>query len=621
MLQAGAYRYQQTYLFQRTAEASLLSRLPTGLALPRDTVGPTARWIDAQCEWPWAKRGGDWVDSNGTTQGPAAWVSLLTNGAAGVAAEYTYSVDVTVIARRVRDTNQWMAMHMDCVAAIRRLAGALSAVPPSITYTYTDASTETLACWVCAEAGGSSELPRTTATELTLPVFLEFRRPSKAVAAATLTFKVTQHHAGNASTRINLVSPAVNTAPAQTGIAYNQALDAELPQHPAIIGTQRIVDGTAYTDICYLGSGSNFGVEASFDPAIYGTGPTNLGKLPHLGAGKWIGAPPVGGTVEHEWSIVNSDYAKEGFKPLAAGVAALRMHMKSGLDIASGQPLTNGSRVGYSGTLGCHASLFLPEAQFGVLDHIFVREYFRLGTVDGGPYVADPVDRFHVYKDANQGTPSWTDRAGKFGCTPAHVTSYGGFSGSAGSGFGWQMRHSWQEIDRLLGGPDEGGWDTGLHLYDFLQNVPGHQYGGESPRNERFNQRGGMGMIYAHRWYCREMELKLNSVDRPAVLPDGTPHMVNGVRQFWSPDGLVRMWIDGRLAYERTGMVFRSLPLMTVPSNYNPTQALRPVRQLGIQKILNNWYHGGTTRNSVGRVCFITGLAWGRSYIGPMRMP
>jgi hypothetical protein len=64
-------------------------------------------------------------------------------------------------------------------------------------------------------------------------------------------------------------------------------------------------------------------------------------------------------------------------------------------------------------------------------------------------------------------------------------------------------------------------------------------------------------VLHAGRWYCIEHELKLN-----------------GVAPF-AADGELRCWIDGRLAFQETGMVFRTLPLYA-PA-YNPNR-LRPAR-------------------------------------------
>lgn len=63
-------------------------------------------------------------------------------------------------------------------------------------------------------------------------------------------------------------------------------------------------------------------------------------------------------------------------------------------------------------------------------------------------------------------------------------------------------------------------------------------------------------------------------------------------------------------------MVMRSLPL--VAATYQPG-SIRPCRELGHRGLWFNWFHGGKTVNTVDRTTFVTGLAWARRYIGPMR--
>jgi hypothetical protein len=75
------------------------------------------------------------------------------------------------------------------------------------------------------------------------------------------------------------------------------------------------------------------------------------------------------------------------------------------------------------------------------------------------------------------------------------------------------------------------------------------------------------------------------------------------------------VWIDGRLAYEAKGLVYRSLPAVAQPAGYVPG-----FRELGIKHLWFNWFHGGLTQNSINRVLFIAGLAYGQAYIGPMRI-
>ena len=256
--------------------------------------------------------------------------------------------------------------------------------------------------------------------------------------------------------------------------------------------------------------------------------------------------------------------------------------------------ITDGSNVGYGGTLGAHSVIFLPEPDFGRLKRIFVRYYMRIS-----PYTPTVAKRYNVLQS---NVPVWTDMAGKTGIAPSHVTSYGGVSGSAGGGYGWQMRLAWADCDSGQGGPDEQGISLGLHTYDFLMNNPVRYGGLDTPKDTMFGQQGGLGgIIYHGKWYCIEMEMDLNSVmtTAPGYLSDGA----------------IRVWIDGRLTLERSQMVMRSLPLVSAP--YSATQ-LRPCRELGHRELWFNWFHGGKTVNTIDRTTFITGLAWSRSYIGPM---
>ena len=194
---------------------------------------------------------------------------------------------------------------------------------------------------------------------------------------------------------------------------------------------------------------------------------------------------------------------------------------------------------------------------------------------------------------------------GKTGIAPSHSTSYGGVSGSSGGKHGWQMRLAWADCDAAQGGPDENGLALGLHTYDFLYNNRPFDYGNtDTMRQTQFGQKDGLGgIIYHGKWYCLEMEVDLNSVMESAP----------GYLQ----DGAVRVWVDGSLAFERTEMVMRSLPILSVP--YDSTN-IRPCRELGHRDLWFNWFHGGKTFNTIDRTLFFTGLAWGREYIGPMKL-
>lgn len=154
-----------------------------------------------------------------------------------------------------------------------------------------------------------------------------------------------------------------------------------------------------------------------------------------------------------------------------------------------------------------------------------------------------------------------------------------------------------------------------FHLYDFQNgNPPGYVNAGTkypSPYGW-----GKMGALYARRWYCIETELKLNSVDQPGALKDGTPHYLNGVRQFWTPDGELRVWVDGRIAFEDTGLVFRSLPTVPRPASWKPADGMMPIRELGVRSLILNFFCGGTTTSSKGMTQYYADLKYGTKRIG-----
>jgi hypothetical protein len=504
---------------------------------------------------------------------------------------------------------------------------------------YADGSKARLACRIVAVNSASSAGPNTTAEQVALPAFVEFERPrpliSSAVVSAHISLVLTEHWSGNNANLLGfLLDPPVNTEPPRWGLAANAGRwDAQIEALDGVIGAHRYLDGLPLSRFVYDAE-TNHSAERLYDPALFDNGASDLSKFPHAGLGQWVNAGPA-------WSLVTSKYKGDGFVPLAPGLGALRVPMPA-------QVQRDGAVVGYNGTLAGNAMIFLPEPMFGRLGRIFVRYYFRLA----GPYQATPDKRFHVYQSGT--ATEWTTMAGKWGIGPDHSTSTGGVSGSSGGGHGWQMRNSWYDCDANVGGPNEGGWAAGFHLYDFsYQNPRGHNPGRDQPVPfERWGQLGGTGgLLYANEWYCVETELKLNSVMDPAsggasnaasgaasgaassAASGGASSAASGAASgaasapnptaaaprgpHFSPDGELRAWIDGRLVFERTGLVFRTLPI--VPQPYQASR-LRACRELGVRGLWLNWFHGGKTQASMDRTSFYTGLVWSTDYIGPMNL-
>ena len=91
------------------------------------------------------------------------------------------------------------------------------------------------------------------------------------------------------------------------------------------------------------------------------------------------------------------------------------------------------------------------------------------------------------------------------------------------------------------------------------------------------------GLLTDNRWYCIEQYVKMNT---PAV-----------------NDGVLRAWVDGRLAFEKTDLRFRD------------------VDSLKVEEVWMNVYHGGTAPSPYDQHLYVDNLVIASSYIGPMRDP
>lgn len=577
------YRNQSKTLFQTAPTDYTYGTLPNTEPYDWRNHGATAEYVCRSSGWPWLNKGGDWIDANGLPQGPSPWFGCTLNAVSGTTKQYRYSVDVTAVVNESVANHKWLALLLTATGAGRVLAGARHAEPPVLTLT-TDAGTVDVPCIYSTKSTLSTVFCSSASTTHTLPAFLEFERPTQQVIRATLSFTIVSHLSGSSTLKGFLLTPYVNDKPVEYGIAQPFKLDEGLVHHADVLGVHRYVDGSTRSDF-FADNGLNIYAERDYDPALWNRGPTDLTKLPHNGLGKWVAAG-------QQFSVIPSSYQGEGFQPLAPNLGAMKVVMPA-------MPVSTGSIVGYSGTTASIAKLYIPADEFGLLRRVFVRYYIRYGT----PLDNSFARRFEVRNEA--GTNScWTDMGGKIGITPCHDTTYGGVSGSAGGGYGWTMRNSWSDRNQELGGIMAGTTGWGIHTYDYIQNNPaGYRYGGyDQPKDTNLGSIGGLGgTMWPGKWYCVEMEVNLNGVmlEAPGFIPDGE----------------VRVWIDGRLALERTKMVMRSLPLYSTPYRDG---YIRPCRELGIRDLWFNWFHGGKTQNTVDRTLFVTGLAWSRTKLGPM---
>jgi hypothetical protein len=91
---------------------------------------------------------------------------------------------------------------------------------------------------------------------------------------------------------------------------------------------------------------------------------------------------------------------------------------------------------------------------------------------------------------------------------------------------------------------------------------------------------GPRGFLENNRWYAIEHYVKMNTPGRN--------------------DGIYRVWLDGRLVFEKTDIRYRDIP------------------RIKIQKIHVNYWHGGMTPSPYDQDVFIDNLVVSREYVGPM---
>lgn len=93
--------------------------------------------------------------------------------------------------------------------------------------------------------------------------------------------------------------------------------------------------------------------------------------------------------------------------------------------------------------------------------------------------------------------------------------------------------------------------------------------------------KGNSGILEHNHWYTIEQYIKMNTLGKN--------------------DGIIRGWVDGRLAFERTNVVYRQTD------------------ELKIEEVWMNVYHGGQSPTPKDITLYIDNVVVSKSYIGPMK--
>jgi MYXO-CTERM domain-containing protein len=217
----------------------------------------------------------------------------------------------------------------------------------------------------------------------------------------------------------------------------------------------------------------------------------------------------------------------------------------NGFDELDGPALRAGFLSGETGGLGAKFSFYDSEPP----DEIYSRYYLRVGTnfeprIEAGKM---PGIAYRPDNDCNGGDPDFTGTR----CWSAR----GGF---------------WFAVPE--GNPAAGLMPLSYYLYWPEQSGA---YG-----EHFFWSRGYNGLVQQGRWYAVEEYVRMN-----------TP----GAR-----DGILRAWVNGRLAFDKTDVLFRNSDAIHVG------------------EVWYNIYHGGTTPAPHDMWLYLDNLVIARRYIGPM---
>lgn len=534
----GVSRVNQDLLFQPLdvkQRVTVWGTYDFETASPTGGPGPTWDRVDRRSGWEWTNAGGDWIDAAGVKQGTTHWVSIATNSGSGT----TYNQDVTAMVRWIKDTGRWNAWRMaPSGSTARTLATHRNADPdkrPQLTVTYTDASVVVYDATMVSKPSSGSTTPSTFLETGNLPFFVEFPKPTKEVASASLRFHVVTQWSGTQPITINPCDPPITQPEQGPGLATPLYLDAGLEALPGVIGVHRYEDGPP--DSTWISPLPDFNLyDTDFSPDVYGAGAPDTGKLPYLDYGKWINANYDGGN-PNNLNRVSSSYTGQAFEPIAPGIGAVMTKL------AKYPGLADGFVTGQDGSPGCDALIYMPADKMAAMRHIRLRYAVRFHR-----------ERELGYADRVLGTAggsAFIQHSGKWGPSPYGEAS-GGRSGGSGGGRGWQMRNQWLDCVDGTEGPDQGGIVVGCHYKDDFKTPVNYTNIG---LNELWGDGGYGSVMYPDRWYWVEHDFKLNTVTTSGI--------------GYLPDGEHTVWVNGRRVFHKTGLVHRSLPInnnVTAPS-------------------------------------------------------
>ena len=446
----------------------------------------------------WTNRVGDWIDANGTVQGPVPFAQTPVADAGGAR---TVQWDVTKLVAA------WFARQYPEQGVLVRVVpgapqGAVSFysresdVPgsrPKLILDFADSRQLTLSatadthldCTTVTSLGTRKFLSVSNETNVLLSFDLNSGANRSVLTKATLEMTSPKQFSATVLGVYRLALPSADSSPVELGLAARYPRDRGIEKDPSVVmasGFESPLWWSDWSDVSFRSNSDRVAGDSSF-----------------------------------------------GFEPLDGN--ALRVRIPRGKNLGLDMAYKFADKLGNE-----------PE-------EIYFRYYLRLGN-DWNP----------------------TTEGGKL---PGISGTYGraGWGGRTSDGTnGWSMRGSFLRLP-TQGNPYHARTPIGTYAYHAdTEDFWGDMWVWSLGQN---------GLLERNRWYCIEQYVKIN---------------VPGKK-----DAVMRAWIDGRLALNRTGFRVR-----TVPS-------------LKIEEIWMNVYYGGTAPSPQDQHLFIDNVVIARQYIGPMQ--
>lgn len=599
-----AYRTASPSLFVDAVATSGASRISGvmsiaargGVSAPKDDFiigryGPSYAYVDTlgtTPAWAWANPGGDWINTAGTAQATTSphatfTANTVTSGSAA------YTADITSGVQQAHKRGKWNAYIAKTSASTRSIASIMNAARPAISVSYVDGTSGTLACTACVALPSGTAYTQIGDTDASVgsaanqAVALEFQMPAKFIASATLNITLTAHTATPCSVNLYLASPAYNQVAATQGLAAGYHADVGITGNAAVLFAQRYADGTTLTDYV-IPAASTAGLDtfasANWDQSLWGGSsdttklPTSYGALAIAGTNKWLHKQNFSANV----SLVSSSYTGDSFAPFAPGVGALRI-------VTPGSTAADGAATGGNGSVGSDLIAYFDKSVAGLVSEVYVRFPIRFA------WSPNTIAATKMYRDSGGTSAAYAVPTGKWGVGVHHWTSYGGNGGYQGSQHrGWTNRLGYEEVPAEM---PLGGVIPFVHSYDNFAD--GH--------NMAMGQDGLGSSFYPNCWYEVEIRLLLNTYN-PSTGAS-------------SADGVVQVWIDGRLCATHTGFKYRDGAISYVETPNGP--ALAPFRELGAYGAMLNNFNGGHLPPDHDLVTFYGPTVIATQRIGPFR--